>query len=454
MIAGVRPQGVPPLPSRASSPRLAWLSFVAGFACAALSATPEARAQSATSSVRARPVVLDLNAAVRLARAQSPTLRPSHAALSAADGVARAARSVLHTPPRLELQAGPRIQHGAARQIGPEVSVAAWQDVSLGGYGAAKRELSGAISREASAAARLAEWDAAARAALAWTDARLAIELQRMRGDALRDAVELLRVAEARVRSGRSDPGEAALAQAVLGSARAAALDAEGRRYIAEAELRFMTGLAAGAMIEVSGEFEVKDEPLPADAVFALARAAQPDLLLAAASAARRARDAELTYASGKPFLAVGPLVTREGTGDWIVQARVALPLPLVNPAAFEGARARSDALVAEAELEEQRARLEAELRAALHEREHARAVRDAFRDGALQPARLALDVAAKQYAAGRAELPAVLGARRELLDAEQRWAEAVADVRRADIRLARLLGRDATTPLAPSSKP
>jgi cobalt-zinc-cadmium efflux system outer membrane protein len=338
--------------------------------------------------------------------------------------------------------------------VGPEITVAAWQDLPLGGFGAAKRELSGAIGREATAAAKVAEWDAAARAAMAWTDARLAIELQRLRFDALHDAEELLRVAEARVRSGRSDPGEAALAQAVLGSARAATLDVEGRRFVAEAELRFVTGLPAEAALDVRGEFEVRDEPLDVAAVIALARAAQPDLRLSAASAQRRARSADFAFAAGKPSLAVGPLVTREGTGDWILQARVAVPLPLVNPAAFDAARTRSDALVAEAEVDERRARLEADLRSALHEREHARAVRDVLRDGALLPARQALDIASKRYAAGSAELPVVLGARSELLDAEQRWAEAVADVRRADIRLARILGRDPAVPLTTSSKP
>lgn len=397
-------------------------------------------------------VALDLPTTVHLARSRSPTVRPSQAAVVGAAGVARAADVALPTPPRLEIQAGPRIPNSPL-SVGPEVTVAAWQDLSLGGYGRARRDLSTSLVHEARAGVTVAESDASARGAFAWIDARLAVELQRIRSEALRDAEELQRVADARVRSGRADPGEAALAHAVVGSARAAVLDVEGRRFAAEAELRFSTGLASTTRIEVTGDFEAKDEPLDPEALVAEVQAAQPDLVLARATAARRERIADLTLAGGKPFLAVGALVTHEGTGDWIVQGRVAMPLPLVNPAGLDGARARAEALVGRADVEERHARIETEIRVALHEREHARAVRDTLRDDALAPARQALDVATKQYAAGSAELPAVLGARRELLDAEQRWAEAVADVHRADVRLARALGRDPGAPLTTRSK-
>lgn len=400
--------------------------------------------ESAAASAEAGAVVLDLPTVVRLSRTRSPMLGASQAAVAGAAEVRRAADVGLPTPPRIELQAGPRIQHGSL-PVGPEVTVAAWQDVSLGGYGAARRDMSTSLAREAHASVAVAQWDAAAGGALAWTDARLAIELERIRTEALHDAEELLRVAQVRVRSGRADPGESALAQAVVGSARAAVLDAEGKRFVAEAELRFSTGLSPATPVQVAGEFETKDETLDVEALVNLARATQPDIALSMATADRRARAAELTLAAGKPFLAVGPLVTHEGTGDWILQARVAVPLPFVNPAAFDGARARADALVGRAEIIARRARLEAEIRIALHEREHARAVRDSLRDGALAPARVALDVASKQYAAGSTELPTVLAARRELLDAEQRWAEAVADVWRADVRLSRALGIEPT---------
>jgi cobalt-zinc-cadmium efflux system outer membrane protein len=392
-------------------------------------------------------VVLDLPSVVRLARTRSPTLQVGRAAVAASPDIARAADRVLPTPPRVEVQAGPRIPAGGAN-VGAEVTVAAWQDLSLGGLGNARRELSSSLAREASAGLVVAEHDAVVQGALAWTEARLAEELERLREAALGAAEELQRVAELRVQSGRADPGEAALAQALVGTARAAVLDAEGRRFVAETELRYFTGLAPRTPVKVAGEFEAKDVPLDPEALVLAVRSKQPDVALSVASAERRERAAEVSVATGKPFLAVGPLVTHEGTGDWIAQVRVATPLPFFNPNAFESARARGEALVARAESSERRARLEADIRMLLHEREHARVVRDALRDGALAPARLALDVASKQYAAGRAELATVLAARRELFDAEQRWAEAVADVWRADVRLSRILGLDPATPL------
>src|SRR5512139_1352206 len=158
-------------------------------------------------------VTLDLATTVRLALAHSPTLRPSRAAVTGAGVVASAVDTALATPPRIEVQAGPRFQHGSL-PTKPEVTVAAWQDLSLGSFGSARRALSASIAREAAAGLRAAELDAAARGALAWIDARLAVELERLRTESLRDAEELERLADARVRSGRADSGESALAQA------------------------------------------------------------------------------------------------------------------------------------------------------------------------------------------------------------------------------------------------
>lgn len=422
--------------------------LVSAFVLISLAIVPAFAHGAGPTSAANGVVLLDLRAVVRLARTRSPTLQPTRAAVAGTSDVARAADVALPTPPRVEVQGGPRVQHGSL-PVGAEVTVAGWLDFSMGGYGAARRDLSANLAREARAGVAVAEVDAVMRGALAWTDARLALELERIRAEALRDAEELLRVAEVRVRGGRADPGEVALAQAVVGSARAAVLDAEGRRFVAEAELRFFTGLSASTPIKVAGDFEARDRALDVERLVIQGRANQPDVALSLATADRRERAAELTLATGKPFLAIGPLVTHEGTGDWIFQARVAVPLPFVNPQAFEGARARTEALVGRAEVTERRARLEAEIRIALHEREHARAVRDSLRDGALAPARAALDVASKQYVAGKAELAGVLAARRELLDAEQRWAEAVADVWRADVRLSRALGVDPGTELA-----
>jgi outer membrane protein TolC len=117
--------------------------------------------------------------------------------------------------------------------------------------------------------------------------------------------------------------------------------------------------------------------------------------------------------------------------------------LPLVSAGVLDTARARADASVQRAEGRHLRAALERELDLAVHERKHAREVRDALHDGVLGPASEALRQSLAQYEAGSIDTATVLAARRELLAAEERWAEAAADVRRADVRLMRLAGRD-----------
>ncbi len=240
---------------------------------------------------------------------------------------------------------------------------------------------------------------------------------------------------------GRSPPSEAALAQSLLGSARARLLGAEGARVSADAELRYLTGLPPDQPIETTGPLDAPDLTIDVKATYRRALAAHPGLVLARARARTLQRSAEMELSSGRPFLSVGPSFTHDGTGDWILQGRVAFPLQVVNPNALEAARARSEAAAARAAVSRARARLERDLRLALHERDHAREARDALSHGALGPAREALRQAKLQYEAGSVELPLVLGARRELDLAEERWAEAAADVRRSDIQLMRIAG-------------
>ncbi|MEB2324051.1 MAG: TolC family protein, partial [Sorangiineae bacterium] len=319
------------------------------------------------------------------------------------------------------------------------------------GYAGARRDLARALGREAHAGLAVAERDVAARAALAWIDARLAREIVHIRDESLKDAASLVQLAAARVGAGSASPGEEALARAVLGSARAEALDAEGRRVVADAALRYVTGLAPAQPLELAGPLDTRDPPLDARRLLSRAGAVHPDVELARATATRELRTSDVARAGGKPYLSVGPVVTREGTGDWLVQGRIAVPLPLVNPAALEASRARSEAGVAEADARRLEARLGGEIQMALHEREHARELREALLSGAITPAREALRVSERQYEAGSGELSTVLGARRALLDAEERWAEAAADVRRADVKLARALGREPNSMGAPN---
>jgi outer membrane protein TolC len=389
----------------------------------------------------AEPARLDLQTVMRRAAEHAPSLGPPNAATRGSRGEREAADVVLPTPPRLEVGVGPRFVEGAddARL---EASLGVWQDISLGGYASSLRQLAQASSIETDRRLSLALIDARTAAALAWVEAHLSRELVRLRSESLANARQIEAFARARVEGGKARATELSLAAVVAGRADAELLAAQGQKFVADARLRWWVGMKPEAPFDLAGELDGADVPLDLRGVLA-ASGRQPDVLLAAASAERSARAAEVLAAGGRPFISIGPGVVREGTGDWILLARFSLPLPTVNAAALEAARARSEALVARARVAEQAAVADGQIVLALEEREHTRLLRARLRDGVIAHARDALAQALARYETGSEDLGIVLQARREALSAEEQWAGAAAEVRRADIRLMRLLDLD-----------
>lgn len=389
----------------------------------------------------AAPVRMDFADAIRRAERTAPALGPRRAALEGSRQLIRAADQKLSHPPRLEVEVGPRFRSNPSR-TGVDATLGLWQDLPLGGPGSARRRWAHASRGEAEARLRVTLEDVRAEAALAWIDLRLARELERIRQESLDHARSIARLAGARVRAGSVPPSDESAAKALVGRAKTDVIDAEGRTFVAETALRHLTG-TRDRHIEPVGPLELADRRLSLAPLLTEARGAQPDVVAAERTVERLQRQAEVQLAQSKPLLSVGPSVTREATGDWLLLARASVPLPIVNANAVDSARARADASVQRAESRLVRANLERELDLALHEREHARELRDALKDGVIGPASEALRQALAQYEAGSIDTTSVLAARRELLSARERWAEACADVRRADVRLMRLLGRD-----------
>ncbi len=396
---------------------------------------------SLSGTAAAAPVSMDLNEAMRRAEQAASALGPKRAAVGSAQGLRRAADQRLSQPPRIEVEIGPRFRADPSR-IGVDATLGLWQDLPLGGVGAARQRWARAASGEADARLRVGVHDVRAEAALSWVDLRLARELEQKRRESLEHALTIAKIAGARVRAGSAPPSEETTAKALAGRARIDVIEAEGRAHVAEVALGHLTGIR-GRSIDAAGPLALADRPMDLAPLLARARGAQPDVLAAEAAAERLDRSIEVTRAAGVSSLSIGPSVTREGTGDWLVLARASFPLPLVNPAALDTARARSDAAVQRAEVRHVRVSLEREIDLAVHERQHAREIRDALRETVILPTREALRQSLAQYEAGSTDAALVLAARRELLLAEERWAEAAAEVRRADIRLLRLTGGD-----------
>ena len=150
------------------------------------------------------------------------------------------------------------------------------------------------------------------------------------------------------------------------------------------------------------------------------------------------AHAAELGKSAGKPHIEIGPSVTHEGTGDWIFFGNVSVPLPGVDPFAADNAVRRTEAEMARARVAVAERGALKEVEIALHEREHALELRESLRHGTIEPSTQAVREYQLQYEAGRIDLTTLLAARRELLNAEERWAVAAADVQRAEVRLMR----------------
>lgn len=395
---------------------------------------------TAASAAVAAPIRMDLTDAMRRAEQAAPALAVRRVAARASRDLAHAADQKLSHPPRIEIEVGPRFRSDPSR-VGVDATLGAWQDFPLGGLGASRRAWASAVGSEADARLDVTKHDVRAEAALTWIEARLARELMRIRKQSHEHALAIAKVVGLRVRAGSTPPSDEATAKALVGAARAEVIDAEGRAFVAETALRHLTG-TRGRELVISGPLETSDRPLKL-APLLMHAGAQPDLRAADAVAERAERAADLARSAGKPSLSIGPSVTREATGDWIVLGRASFPLPLVNPGALESARAQAEARGQRAEAQHARATLAREIELGLHERQHARELRDALRGGVIGPAREALRQTLAQYEAGNGDTATVLSARRELLLAEERWAEAAADVRRADVRLMRLLGRD-----------
>ena len=384
--------------------------------------------------------VVDLGTAMALAERRAPDLQVPLAEQRAVPELRSAADRTLHRPPRTVLSLGPRRLLGGA-QLGWDVTAGVFQEFSLGGYGRHLDTYASAVERRANANLASTQRDARVRAGLAWVDARLAREALALRNQALAGAEETLRVAELRAQVGKSSPAEAALARALMGSIEASVLAARGDITVADAELRYWCGFELHQPLQLSGPLDVEAKVIDEERIRQHVLAQAPQLVKMRAEAEAFEQAARLGKAASRPHIEIGPSVTHEGTGDWIFLGNVSLPLPGVDPFAADNSHRRIEAEMAHARalVAEQAALKEVEI--ALHEREHALTLRDSLQKGAIEPSERAVREYQLQYEVGRIDLTTLLAARRESLNAKERWAQAAADVRRAEVRLMRFTG-------------
>lgn len=370
--------------------------------------------------------------AARLGASQGPSTRAASAAAAPAGRVASAS-TFFASVPRLGVLAGERRGPTGA---GLEVGATLTQDLPIGGVGRARADLGRWIAAERKSDLERARLEAAGLATLAWVDALEAEEIARLRRAAVDDARALEVIVRARVTRGVALPYELHLAEAESGEARAALIDAEGALTEAAFALRFTTGLPNDAAPRAVGALCAADGPRASDEAALLAVDAHPEVRLARDRIGLAEADARVARAQASPPLGVGVSVTREGTGEVVWTGLASIPLPLFDPGAFEGRHRDVVAAEARGELERARAATAQRLRLALHEREHARELRDVVRSGVLGPLDAATRVARAGWESGGQEITSFLATRQRKIRTEERLARACGDVQRADVHV------------------
>lgn len=388
----------------------------------------------------AAPVPVSREAAVRLGAERGPGVALAAAPRAGLSDASSAAGAPLVHPPQLTLSAGRR---NGALGGGTEIAATALVDLPTRRVGEARGDVASASLEAMQLDLRRARMDAAFRAGVAWVRAAEAREIFARRRVSLEQATALATLAEKRVKSGVGYPAELALAMGDVGAAEASVVEAEGMLVEAMFELRIAIGALADAALEVTGELCATDETrVDAGAVRRDAEAKNPALALAEARARAAARETRLLAASAAPVIGVGASFLRDGLGDTVWAGVLVLPLPFVDRGRFDAARSRATADVAAASTDQVRAELGRETEVALHDREHARELREVIERRSLPPMREALRVALAQVEAGTSDATLGLLARARLAQAEEARARACADVQRADLRVQRVMGR------------
>ena len=407
-------------------------------ACASVVCLEVSSARGHEPGPQATAQIVAREDALRLGAAGGPGVAIA-AAPGAAARDARDAATALLRPATVAVYGGYR---AGALGPGPELGVTVSQDLALRDVGAARSGTADALANVVSSDRVRARIDAAARAGLAWAATLEAKEVVRLRRAAEDQAATIVRTAEARVRSGTGMPYELAIVKGDAAAAHAAVLDAEGVLVEMLAELRFALGLDAAAAVDVSGDlYSTDDRPIDEAFVLRYAVSTNPTVVYAEARAALARQETRLTHATLGPTLTLGASYVREGTGDHVFTGFVGVPIPFLDPAAFDAARARAFERTAEAQIARVRAEASRDLRVALHDREHWREVREALRTGALVPTREGLRLARAAYETGTQDVSVVLLARQRVIAVEEQLAHVAAEVQRADVRFGRAAG-------------
>jgi cobalt-zinc-cadmium efflux system outer membrane protein len=392
-----------------------------------------AGAQQATGAA-----TITLEEALALAQERSPVLRAQGAEVEAARGRLQTARTYPYNP-EISLQAARRTSPGGDST---DRAVEASQEIEIGGQRG--RRVAVAEASLAAADARLAR----ARRVLAGDVAVAFADVLRAR-DALRideaDAAvtrTLLAFEERRLEAGVGTQVTVNLAQASAGRAANRVELARGEYRRTRSALAAVIGLDPAAPPEPAGELSAAATLPPLEDLLRSALERRDDLRALREEERAAGDDVRLQRALARPNLVARAFREREEGTDDINGAGLAVALPLFNR--NRGAVAEAEAVAARTRAERELAELAArnEVASAIASYEAASAGAEVLRRqlvGTLEENLRLLQRSFEEGKIGRADL---LLFRRELVEGQREFLEALAEARRAQVRLELAAGR------------
>ena len=405
--------------------------------CAVLIAVPA----TARASDAPEPLRLSLDAAVELARRNSPLVKEAEAEVARARGARLGVEPLFPQNPTLAFDAGPRDQ---ADEAGTKFSYQMRLEQPVELFGQRARRLEAADQQITLSQARLALIGAevAVRLRRAYVEALIAARGREFAAQRVAYAERVLEGARLRVAAGASSEVEARLPEAESGRARAAELVAQGELEQARSALRAILDLAASQALMLTTPLAPPPPPAQdADALVAQALARRRDLL--ALRQEGRAIDAELARLRAEriPPLSLAVNVQQDSPDQYWVGPGIAIAPPVWR---------RNQGAIAQAEAERQRNRVavdasqkatERDLRLAVLTTELRRREFELLDGSVLRTIERSRDLILDGWTAGKLDIFRVLAIELDLVAAQQAFLGAISALWQAQLEIDRALG-------------
>jgi cobalt-zinc-cadmium efflux system outer membrane protein len=393
------------------------------------------------SSVQAEELALSVDDALRIAFDRSPTVQRANLEIQSARSELQGASILLRHNPELSGAAGARLTPDGTT---PDYEVQLAQAIEIGGQRTARIEAATALVKTAEAAEKEARIELAADVREAFWHAIAAKRLVALAEEGSRLAGQSLDTAEQRFAAGAATRIEINAARIEVSRARRLTRVASQRSAAAYAQLRrlLVLGLAPELVLQGALPEPVPDLTLDAEPLVTRAATQRPELVarargLEAADALQRLAEREAT-----PTPVLGAGYQREENAH-VVMGTLAIDLPVFER--NQGARGASLARVGQARLEVDDAgrRIEHEVRLAAARLTNANAAAADYAGGVLNGITENLELITEAYAAGKVDFLQLLLVRRETLEAQREYVEALEELASARARLAQAVGSE-----------